>query len=205
MCVGSGKAAQRAIEAQQQERERLITAGLGEINQAFSGFNPAFYAQAKNATLASLLPRLGDQYANALRSLSYSLANRGLTNSSSASRLGAELGKQYAFGQQDVANQALEAERQLRQEVAQRKATLAQQLQVSTDPTLAAQQAVEIASTIRAPSTVAPLGDFFSGVLNPMVAARTAQVYDPRVPSYSSRLGLGSLGTQPGYFVKGGK
>ncbi len=178
MCGGGGDAS-KEIEKQQQQRAGLIQQGLGYINKSFEGFNPEFYERQRQAVLGVQLPQVGDQFRAQGNQLGYALANKGLLRSSAGAELGGNLQKELAQQQVNVSNQATQAVQGLQQQIGQQKGQLITQLQQSADPTLAAQRAVESASSFSAPSLVQPLGNLFQNWSNIYLANRIGQMYQP--------------------------
>ncbi len=176
MCAGGGDAAAE-IQKQQEQRSGLITQGVGSINRAFSGFDPAFYERQRQAVLGAQLPQVGDQYRAQAGQLGATLAGRGLLNSSVGAELGGSLQKELAQQQTNVSNQATQAVQGLQQQIGTQKGQLISQLQQSADPTLAAQRSVESASSFSAPSLVQPLGNLFQNWSNIYLANRVGQMY----------------------------
>ena len=166
MCSSNSSAAANTLRRQEQEREARITDGGYAIEKAFKGFTPQFYQQAQQSAMQSLLPQLNDQFQAANRNVNYGMANRGLYDSSSASMLGGALRRALANQKAGVVAQAQGVGNDLRQQVSTQKTNLYNQLQASANPELAAQQAVQGASTINAPSSFAPLGNLFDTFAN---------------------------------------
>src|SRR5262249_650494 len=84
-----------------------ITAGKGEIDKAFAGFNDDYYNKIKQSYLDYYDPQLKDQYNKAVDAVTYDFARKGALNSSAAIKKLADLkslyGQQYA-GIESAAN-----------------------------------------------------------------------------------------------------
>lgn len=161
MCLGSSNAGDVARE-QQQQQQSAIESGMKQINSAYSGFNDDFYNKVKKDYTSFASPQLYQQYGQNVKNLDYNLANRGLTRSSAGSDLSGLLSQGLAQGQQGVADAAQGQSDTIKNQVAQSKNTLVGQLQASADPASIAQQALTTAAGFKAPSTFAPVGNFFS-------------------------------------------
>ena len=158
------------LEAQERRRQKAILSGTERINEAFAGFTPEFFSGVRDAHLSSLMPQLANQYQNTNRQLSFNLANRGLLSSSSAQNMGNSLARETSRNATFVGNQANQAARDFQGQVQGQKSSLINQLLVSQDPALAAQQAIGTAATLQAPSPVAPLGNLFQQWANTYLA-----------------------------------
>lgn len=200
MCLGSDDAT-RAIEKQTEQRQLLIQQGLGRVNQAFSGFSPAFYDRQRAAVLAAQLPQVEEQYRQQRNQLGYSLTDKGLLRSSAGANLGGALQTELAQQQRNVFNQATQATQNLQQNISTSKGNIISQLQQSADPTLAAQRSVEAATQFSAPSLVQPLGDLFSNWSNIYLARQVGKLYGQQQQQSQSRIPP-SLGGSSFYGVK---
>jgi hypothetical protein len=199
MCFG-GSDPSGAIQQEQQRKERLIRQGSGQIESAFSGFNPQFYQGLQQNYLASTLPQLARQYQTTQGQLSNTLSNQGLLRSSAARNLGSSLQVQNAQNIGQVGNQATQAVQDLQKQIQQQKSNLLAQLQVSTDPTSTAQQAAGIASQYQAPSLVQPLGNLFQNWSNIYLSNQFGKMYgQQQLLTNRSNTGLAPLGANYNY------
>jgi len=200
MCMG-GNDASKAIQEQEARRSGLIQQGVGSINRAFAGFDPAFYERQRQAVLASQLPQVGQQFLQQRNQLGATLADRGLLRSSASANLGGALTQELAQQQQNVSNQATQAVQGLQGQIGAQKGQLLSQLQQSADPTLAAQRSIEAATQFSSPSLVQPLGNLFQNWANIYLAGQVGKIYGqqqqqnqlPRIPS--------ALGNRSSYTV----
>jgi len=202
MCGGSD--ASDEIAKQQASRQALIQQGLGSINRAFAGFDPAFYDRQRQAVLAAQLPLVGDQFRQQRNQLVSGLAGQGLLRSSAGAGLAGALQRELAQQQTNVSNQATQAAQNLQQQIGNQKGQLISQLQQSADPTLAAQRSVEAATQFSAPSLVQPLGNLFQNWANIYLAGRVGQVYNQGNQQQQSPRTFSSFGnsTAVSYTVK---
>lgn len=196
MCFGGSDSSIRALQQQEQERAALIDQGVGRINAAFGGFTPQFYQGVQQNTLASLMPQLMQQYRQAQQQLGTGMAQRGLLQSSAARNARTAMDQQLGLNQIAVGNQAIQSGQDVQKQVATEKANLVNQLQVASNPSLAAQRAVESASSISLPSMVAPLGNMFQDWSRNYLAGSMTQAYqNPSAkPSILGAMGFAPLG-----------
>jgi sortase (surface protein transpeptidase) len=88
-----------------------------------------------------------------------------------------------------VSNQATQAAQDTQKQVETQKQNLTNQLVVSQDPNLAAQQAVSAAASISAPSITAPIGNLFQGVANTYLANQVGSLYPNPYPGQGGGAG----------------
>ena len=184
MCMsgggGDGGAAQaRADEAARQAR---IKQGIERIDKNFSGFDKGFYDNRAQAYVNFANPQLSDQYANTQRNLTYNLARQGLTASSEASRNAGELQRQYNDARAQIAAKGLDVANDARQNVEQNRSELISQLYATSDPTQAANAALNRASVLSQQQSFSPLGQLFANTTGLLGNAATAGYYDRNAP-----------------------
>ena len=148
--------------AQQQAQQAQLQKSVGNIQTAFKGFDPAFYNNYQNQYLAAAGPQVGQQARQTGQQLDYSLADKGLTDSSSGQQLKSSLAQNVALQERGVANQAQTASQALQQQVQGQENTLISEAESAENPGAVAQQALSTASQFEAPSTFAPLGPLFN-------------------------------------------
>lgn len=200
MGFGGGDDAAKAIEDQERKRAAGIEQGMAAIDQAFAGYNPAFYGGLQQKYLASALPQVGQQYRQTRNQLAFGLGQRGLTRSSAAQTLGGSLREQLASNENAVANQATQAVQDLQRRVQEQKNAVTGQLLTSANPQLARQQALETASQFSAPSLLQPVGNMFSNWANIYMAQQVNKAYQPLLDEANRSTGP-STGS-PSYTVK---
>ncbi len=190
MCFSSGsRNTERLLQQQQEQRQQNIQEGVTRINNAFSGFTPEFYKQAEGNYLASALPQLANQYQANTAQLTSGLSNRGLLQSSAGQQAQQGLRRQNSLASTLLANQSLGVGQDLRQQVQNQKTALINQLQQSTDPTLAGQQALAGAASIQAPSLLSPLANMFQNFSNIYLADQVNRYSQPSYPFVVSPAG----------------
>lgn len=158
---GGGNAGDQA-QANYLQQQAEIQKGLGQINNTFAGFTPAFYNQRAQDYTNYAMPQLQQQFQQNQQGLNFNLGQQGLLKSSAGQDLNAKLGQQYRLGQQGIANQGLQQSQQLQQQVANTQGQLIGQLTASANPSSVAGQSINAAANYSAPSAFAPVGNLFS-------------------------------------------
>jgi hypothetical protein len=185
MCLG-GSSNTAALTAQQQQTQAALTQGGQNIENAFSSYTPAYYAGVQKNYENAALPQLFKQYRATGANVNYNMANRGLTNSSAAQQLGSSLQGELASQEQGVVNAGQQQAQQVQQQVASEKGQLYNQLDVTQNPTLVGQSALNTAAQTGAPSVFQPLGNLFSNWSNIYLAnsfANNATTANPALTS----------------------
>lgn len=193
MGCGGGGGAVNQLQQQQAQQQAWTNQAVGNINNAFSGFGPAFFNKAGQAYSNWALPQVGTQYQQTKNQLLDKLAGQGILNSSAAGQADNALSGALNTAQQGVANNALGQEQQLQQQVGNEKSNLYAQAQTATNPSALGQQALEQASQISAPSTFAPLGQLFTGFGNQYLAGQNANLYNQFANQYLNMFSNPSL------------
>lgn len=178
-----GTAAQQASRAGQ---NRLFTAS--QYNEP--GYNAAnLYNKTAQDYVNYYMPQVAQQANQASRSLTYSLANQGILDSSASKQAGSNLNRAINTQQQAVVAGGQQAANSLEKQMSGAQAQLIAQAQASVDPASAAQNALQTAGQYSVPSQWAPLmNGIFNGAV-PAIAATAAggQLYTmPSVPNPSS-------------------
>jgi hypothetical protein len=164
-----------ALNQLQQQQQAALSAGGAAIQQQFGQtFTPQYYQNLETNVENQQMPQLLSQYRQTGQATNYNLADKGLSQSSTAQNLGSSLQSQLAQGEQQVVNNAQQAAQTQQENVANQESQLYGQLQVSQNPTQTAQAAANAAAETSAPSVVAPLGNMFSNWTNLYLANQTA-------------------------------
>lgn len=156
---GSGGADPAKIEAQRQSR---INSGMASIDNAFKGFDNNFFNQRAQDYTSFALPQAQKQYDTTRKSLAYSLARNGLSNSSAAVNENQALNDTRNQKIGDIANEGQNQANALRGQVASQRTNVTNQLLSSSDPSLAHESALSATAGLNAPSAFAPIGTLFS-------------------------------------------
>lgn len=197
MCFGGGSvphdnSAQVAAD-QEAKRQANITAGTAAVNNAFdSAFNDNYYNNVATGYENYYNPQLDQQYQNTLNSLTAQLGQQGILQSSEGNRQIALLKQSYDTNKQTVANNALNAENTIKQNIDGQKNQLLSQAQQAGDPSNLAAQAAETVSSNSQPAIqYSPLGSVFAGALGQGTNALSIQ--QGGVPAASSGNGGGFI------------
>src|SRR5882724_1689147 len=178
MCFGGGSNAGDQARQQQQQQQADITKGLGQINQVFSGFDPQFYQQRAQAYYNYALPYLQQQTQNQQNQQAFGLANRGLSQSTTARDQQAQLASYTGQQQQNIANTGSQQAQDLQSQVGQEQSNLISQLEASANPGATTQQALAAASRFAAPSAFPAIGNLFGNFASIYGANQQANQYN---------------------------
>jgi hypothetical protein len=148
--------------------------GLYSGVETGSGFNDDFYAKTYNAQKDYLLPQVDKQFADAQKQLSYALARQGLSASSQAGRLNADLQGQRSLALQDVEDKANTARNTQKGNVENERAELTRLLQQTGDAESTLNMAASRANLLsQAPAleAVGPLFQNATGTLADLIVS----------------------------------
>lgn len=167
MCGGSPKDNSAELARQQEEeRQGKILAGQKSIDDTFAGtFTDPYYEGLTKNYEDYYNPQLNDQYADALKELTYQTARAGNSESSAGNELFAKLEKQKADSATQIANDALAATGKAKGEVAAQKSNLYSLNNAAADPTQASSQAAQAALQLNQPQSYSPLGSVFASLI----------------------------------------
>jgi len=150
---GDGGAAQR--EAQ---RQAQINEGMAAVNQAFTPFNDAYYANISDLYKQHYTPLVTEQYNEAKRQLPFTFGN---TQNSEYTRRMGELERDYERQQVDIGAKALDFGNQQRQSVESQRGSLSNQVTAGASPGTAASLADGAAKSLSATPAFSAIGDLF--------------------------------------------
>jgi hypothetical protein len=167
-----------AARAQESARQARIDKGMGAINQKFASFDPKFYDDRAKAYENYALPQEQQQEDRTRRTLAYSLANAGLTDSGSGVTRNAVLDREAAVQKRAIADAGVGSANELRGQVESQRTGLVNQLESTADPNVAATGAYAAASNLRAPTAMQPVGDLFGDFTRAYVTNQTAKSYN---------------------------
>lgn len=157
---GGGEAA--AARADEQARQRRIRRGMGRIDNIFdSQFNDDFFSGRQQAFMDYATPQLEQQFGDAQRDLTFSLARQGLTDSSVRGQQTGELQRMFDMNRQDIADQALAYGSDSRNAVEDARGDLVRTLQATGDADAAAKGALARATALSQPQNFSPLANLF--------------------------------------------
>ena len=164
--MGSGDNGAGLMRKQQQNQQAQIGLATDRINNTFAAFDPSWYQKAQSVFLKQSMPGVQSQAQNAEKGLGFSLANRGLTTSSSAQQLGEGLSKDVNSMKQGAVNQATGETNQLRTMMGQKEASLVSEANAANSPLGTAQKAVSDAQQFQAPEWMSAIGAAIGGWAN---------------------------------------
>lgn len=163
--VGSLGDAVRAGGSNPADQFRAALGGglfVNEPTQSTGGFSDQFYSDRRKAFLDYANPQLDEQYGEANKQLTYSLARSGLLDSSVRAEKGAELQKKYDLNKQQIADQALSYETEARTNVEKARSDLITMLNATGDAEGAASSALARSQALSAPQAFSPLTQLFA-------------------------------------------
>ena len=137
---------------------------LNKTTATYEGFQPSFYDQRAQDYINYALPQEGQQYRTNLNATTYNLANRGLLNSSQATKQFSDLNRTDIAAKQNIADQAIAQSNALRQQVSNAQQQAIQMLYQTGDPNLAAHNAITAAASATGPSVFAPISNMFGNL-----------------------------------------
>ena len=150
---GDGGAGER-----ERQRQAQINAGMEAVNQAFTPFNDAYYANISDLYKQHYTPLVTEQYAEAKRQLPFTFGNT--QNSEYTKRMG-ELERDYERQQVDIGAKALDFGNQQRQSVESQRGSLSNQVTAGATPGTAASLADGAAKSLSATPAFSAIGDLF--------------------------------------------
>lgn len=156
----------RYLTPEQQFAAALKNGGLYSAKNTTTGFNNDFFDARKQAYLDYADPQLQDQYNDANRQLTFSLARSGLLDSSARGEKLGDLQKLYDTQKQAIADKALSYETGARNSVEDARANLIQTLNATGDAEGAANSALARSQALSQPDAYSPLGQLFTDFTN---------------------------------------
>lgn len=149
-----------------EERQGKITQGQSAIDNAFSGYNDAFYKKYQDDYTNNYAPQLTDQYNDARKRLTLQLAKTGNLTSSSGLDQNAKLKNFYDTRTTGMTNEAIQAANNLRANVDSNKSQLYADNRSAADPGNAAALAASSAAALQPGIPASPLANTFSDFFN---------------------------------------
>lgn len=194
MGLGGSNAGDQAAGLAQQQQTQLDSA-LGQIQGAFSSFTPDFYNKVGQDYTNFALPQVTQQYQQQQKQLQGNLAGQGILDSSGGANLSNQLSQNLAQAQNQVADSALNQAQTFQQGVQQQENTLVNQAEAASDPLSIAQGALAQASSIKAPSLFAPVGNFFSNWANQYGAQQSVNAANQTNTLLNNAISSGFIGS----------
>ncbi len=171
----------KQARADEQARQARIREGTTRVNSIFDGqFNDPYFEGRKRAYIDYANPQLEDQYGDAQKELTFSLARSGLLDSSVRGQKAGDLQKRYDLTKQEIADKALAFSGEAKSAVEDARSNLISTLNATGDTEGAASGAINRASALSKPAAFSPLsqlfGDFTAG-LGTQAALEKANYY----------------------------
>lgn len=168
---------QQAIIQQQQEAAAAqaqqtanIAASTSAIDNAFGGYDDAYYKNIGDTVQNYYQPQVDQQDQAAQQALTYKFANQGNTQSSAYTNAQALLNQQDALQTSNVANEAANAETQAKEQVGSAEQNLLQEANTGADPASVNTDLNNEDSQLKAYApTLTPMGQVFTNYLTPLV------------------------------------
>lgn len=186
------------LNAQNQKILNAQNSAVGQINSAFSGFDPSFFQGVAKAYQNFQMPGVQQDYQTNSNNLGFKLANQGLSDSTQARQGFGALGDTMAKAQQQIGQQGQEQAQQLQQQIGQEKSNLVSQASASQNPGAIASSALGVANNYKAPSSFAPVGSFFNQFAQNYFGGQQANMYNNATNQLLQMNQLGRL-LNPGY------
>lgn len=192
MCFSSsdGGAAERARQ-EEEARQGRIKAGTAAINEKFAGFDDQFYEKRKQEFADFANPDVQRQYKDAQGGVLYGLARSGNLASSERARQLGVVDRERDTATMRVADKGAEYANQARTQVENNRTDLINQVNATGDSTLAANQAMNRAATLRPSPAFEGLGSLFENSGSIIKAGRQAEYYNPGAPGVGALFGRG--------------
>jgi len=152
----------RGAVNKQIQRGNLFTGS----EQTFEGFQPTFFDQRAKDYINFAMPQLQKQFQDNFEAIMYNMANRGLLGGSASQKAQSDLFTAAGQGRQKIADEAISQSQQLRQDVERARQSAIDLLYQTSNPALATQRAIAMASGFRQPSTFAPIANMFADLAN---------------------------------------
>lgn len=170
---GGAGAIAAQTQANEQARQAQIQQGTDQINNTFdSQFTPDFYQQQYQNYMNYAQPQLDQQYADAQKQLTYSLARGGNLDSSARAAQDGVLQRTYDQNAQQIADQATAYKTQAQNNVEDARSNLISMLNSTGDATGAANQAVSRAASLSVPPAYSTLSNLFADFTNTLGGAQ---------------------------------
>lgn len=139
-----------------------MISGNNAINNAFGGYDDAYFGGLEKSYKDYYMPQLEDQYSNAKDQSLFNAARAGIINSSAAAKTNADLEKSRGTQEQAVISGAQNYANSARSQIGNQRSALQGQLQASGGNYVDTSGLSQISAPALNPLT--PLGDLFSNV-----------------------------------------
>ena len=201
MCFGGGGDGGAAqARADEQARQERVRKGVSNINRNFEGFNTGFFDSRSDAYKNFAMPQVNQAFQNNADQVAYSLARSGLTSSSEAARRQGILQSDNALARQQVYSNAAAERQRAMQAVEDNRNNLINQVQSTSDATLAGQNALRQAQVLTSQANnFNPIANLFANTTGMLAAANQAGAYSggPGLGAYKEYFGFGGGSSKP--------
>lgn len=193
----ASKSASNQARFDEDARQQKIRDGTARVGNIFeNNFNDDFYKGRRDAFTNFATPQLEDQYGDAQKQLTYSLARSGTLDSSIRGEKVGELQKLFDTNKQDIADKAVANETEARNNVEGARTDLIQTLSATGDAEGAANSALSRATALSQPAAFNPLSQLFAGftsTLGQQAAQEKAEALSGG--AYKAKYNTGLFGT----------
>ncbi len=159
----------------EEERKQRITEGEAKIDTQFEQFDDPYFKRVETAHFGNYAPQLEDQYGDARRKITLSLARTGNLNASSGARTLGDLAETYEKNRVRLGEEALGAANSARSRVEAARSDLYSQNRAAADPSAAARSALAQSELLSAPQTFSPLANVFASLINSAATGLAAE------------------------------
>jgi hypothetical protein len=190
MCFPSAGNGSDQARQMEQQRQGKVQAGMAAIDDAFSGFNDAYYADFEKKNLDMAKPNIETQAREANDKTLFSLARSGNLGASTAAKQYGDVATRNDQALLQASDTARAAANGLRGDVEGERSNLVSQLQATGNDSAAAASAASQAAILSRPPTYSPITNIFADVTGQLASNEQAR-----------RLGLPGYGfgmTSPG-------
>jgi hypothetical protein len=153
-------------------------------DKTFQGFDDDFFAQRAQDWVRFAMPQFSDQYRNAMAATTYGLSNRGLLESTQATKARSDVNRAAVQGQQQILDEGRRQEQSLRQDVENARDRAIGMLYQTADPSQGLRTAIASASNFSTPPIFTPITNMFSNIANQYYMSQVLNAYR-NVPTYT--------------------
>lgn len=171
MCTPSGDGGAAQARADETARQQRIRQGIAAIDKQFAGFDDNYFKDRENAFLKQSKPLLNNAFTGATQNAEMTLAERGMTDSSNASKVAAGLQGGYNAKASELANSAVDQANQLRTTVAQNREQLVSQLTGGENAFQAGRNAMNKVNAMSSQLNTSPVAGMITGAIGAYGAA----------------------------------
>lgn len=195
---GGGNDEARRAREEEERRQARIREGTKRIGDIFAqNFNDDFFGKRQQSYVDYATPQLEDQYGDAQKQMTFSLARGGLLDSTVRGEKAGELQKLYDLQKQKIGDDALSYRTQAQNSVEDARSNLISTLNVTGDAEGAANAALTRSAALSQPVAYSPLTQLFTQFtsgLGQQAALERSAAYGGPAPRYNTGL-FGNTGS----------